>query len=929
MSGFFSTTAAQRLSGLSDAGQDHDRLQHLILASGQRNAEHDQPNPFRHSAQSRELQSDFLFGINEKFAHGTFTELANSSYRPSPAKVAENDENTIIVPYNRDDWRAVDRYDIMCRYLFQEVSNRNWLDTVNDPDSTPCVALRIAHNDMSVVEYRCFPPEAEVEGISQSYIASVAALNVEVALKLSYPVVKVLLNVLSPNAHDIELSLNTRIQVLDRLDELPRARKYQYAAFIRSEDSLVIWADNIRDIVAFGSVIERKMVEIVWDTDIVSKQRNRRRLVHQENGVDLESGKALLEEERPVKVMQALCVGIAIMIVMTFYGLMFRTLALEAKADGNYFRLLAVLYLPPFTLLCAFFCVVVSGIVFMLLGPVAHMKTNSAHYSAIPPRRISPNDGPLPHITIQCPVYKESLDGVIDPTMQSLLAAVTTYELQGGTANIFVNDDGLQIISEEEADARRRYYGDHLIGYVARPPHGENGFVRKGRFKKASNMNYCLHVSNKVEELLEAAHSRPAAEKWTEKDEIEAYEDALATIARDDPTCWLAGDIRVGDIILLVDSDTRVPEDCLLDAASEFHHSPDVAILQNSAGVMMVVNNYWENLIAWFTRLIYFAIQYATAAGDAAAFVGHNAFLRWSAVQEVAYEEDGIIKYWSESHVSEDFEISLKLRCKGYTIRLAAYHGEGFKEGVSLSVYDEITRWQKYAYGCSELMFMPVANWYKGVIFTSLFRRFLFATEIKFFAKFTVVAYIGTYYAIAASLLLTVINYFVIGWYNDSVDHIYTTSFNNFIAAAVVFSIASPVANSLVRYRVKADSFWSALVDNYRWTILMAVFMGGLSWHLNLALLSHMLGINMQWGATAKELEASNFFKEFPKIVKGFIHMYITVLVGIAGMVVLAFAVPWNWKIEGFYSTLPLGWIFTAHFLSPIVLNPQLMTFSF
>jgi hypothetical protein len=109
----------------------------------------------------------------------------------------------------------------------------------------------------------------------------------------------------------------------------------------------------------------------------------------------------------------------------------------------------------------------------------------------------------------------------------------------------------------------------------------------------------------------------------------------------------------------------------------------------------------------------------------------------------------------------------------------------------------------------------------------------------------------------------------------------------------------------------------------------MAVFMGGLSWHLNLALLSHMLGINMQWGATAKELEASNFFKEFPKIVKGFIHMYITVLVGIAGMVVLAFAVPWNWKIEGFYSTLPLGWIFTAHFLSPIVLNPQLMTFSF
>jgi len=54
--------------------------------------------------------------------------------------------------------------------------------------------------------------------------------------------------------------------------------------------------------------------------------------------------------------------------------------------------------------------------------------------------------GELPHVTIQCPVYKEGLAATIKPTIK-FKAAVSTYQLQGGSANIFVNDDGLQFIS--------------------------------------------------------------------------------------------------------------------------------------------------------------------------------------------------------------------------------------------------------------------------------------------------------------------------------------------------------------------------------------------------------------------------------------------------------------------------------------------------
>jgi hypothetical protein len=54
----------------------------------------------------------------------------------------------------------------------------------------------------------------------------------------------------------------------------------------------------------------------------------------------------------------------------------------------------------------------------------------------------------------------------------------------------------------EDANDRRDYYERQGIGYVARPPHGQDNFIRKGRFKKASNMNFALALSLRVEELV-------------------------------------------------------------------------------------------------------------------------------------------------------------------------------------------------------------------------------------------------------------------------------------------------------------------------------------------------------------------------------------------------------------------------------------------
>lgn len=237
--------------------------------------------------------------------------------------------------------------------------------------------------------------------------------------------------------------------------------------------------------------------------------------------------------------------------------------------------------------------------------------------------------------------------------------------------------------------------------------------------------------------------------------------------------------------------------------------SPEVGIMQFTSGVMQVVNTYFENGITFFTNLIYSAIKYTVSNGDVAPFVGHNAILRWAAIQQVSYEdEDGYEKFWSESHVSEDFDMSLRLQCNGFIIRLAAWAGEGFKEGVSLTVYDELARWEKYAYGCNELLFYPMRKWFYKGPFTPLFRKFLFS-NIRFTSKITIVSYIGTYYAIGAAWIMTTANYLAIGWYNGYLDKYYIDSWKVWFSIVIVFNGLGNIALAAMRYRDDKGGFFA------------------------------------------------------------------------------------------------------------------------
>ncbi|SNX84533.1 uncharacterized protein MEPE_03242 [Melanopsichium pennsylvanicum] len=692
-------------------------------------------------------------------------------------------------------------------------------------------------------------------------------------------------------------------------------------------------------------------------------------------------------EQRTLSFLAPLQHGFAVALDILICFLFTSKLFQHCLEDGDWSRIALTPIMIIMFPVILFFCDNIIGIIMQIVGPVNQLHQNSLYYSGKAPLRKLAGD--LPHITIQMPVYKESLQGVLMPTIESVKRAITTYELQGGTAGIIVSEDGMLLLDEQEQKIRKEFYERNNVSWVARPGHNQEGYVRKGRFKKASNLNFTCHLSmdvekmmiearpntlvelerfrtdpdflksptvaevgqqdtDKVQEAEKQAESVEASrlqgssendlgplgpEDWTDADEIELYRRCLeACLPRRHRLAQAKGDIRIGQLILMIDSDTRVPEDCFLDAATEMTLCPDIGVLQHCSGVMLVSDSYFELCIAFFTRLVNFAISFTVANGDVAPFMGHNAILRWSAMQEAAFvdPEDGVRKYWSESHVSEDFDMALRLLMSGYITRWATYSNNGFEEGVSLTCDDELNRWQKYAFGCSELVLHRLWEWPTKGLFTPLFKTFL-KSSAPIHYKFSASSYIFSYYAIGAAFPLTWVLYLVEGWFFPILDPSFMTPFKIWVSVVVVFTLGGNFAQIIARYRAKVDSLFNLIKEHMVWLPCMFVFFGGLSLHVAMALLSHPLGIDMSWGATNKDLADSNFFLEVPLIWKRFRFVIMLCIVTIAAVIVMQITaiVPLDWSIQGFFTYWPLLLTAISHLIYPIVLNPALLRFSF
>lgn len=166
----------------------------------------------------------------------------------------------------------------------------------------------------------------------------------------------------TPNSVDVPLKNGLRVQILPTMDDLARARKHQFAAFIADEGLLVVWDDDAMQVLARAKQIENELMHLVWSQGQPEEEEDEKKAPRvTEVEIDPESG-AIVPEQRPTHMMNTVLVTCTLCIIIVMLGAGFRQLAIEIMVDKGYARLAFMLLIP----VQVFFTLVSSQAVFFL-----------------------------------------------------------------------------------------------------------------------------------------------------------------------------------------------------------------------------------------------------------------------------------------------------------------------------------------------------------------------------------------------------------------------------------------------------------------------------------------------------------------------------------------------------------------------------------
>ena len=173
---------------------------------------------------------------------------------------------------------------------------------------------------------------------------------------------------------ELVIDENTRIQILDEVEHLARARKHQYAAFIRSEEVLCVWADHVEAVIPAAEALEESLIHFIWRGEDENKKTNQAMVIDEKNKEDVEilpvdedlediEMRSLKRQwrERPLMLWAPISDGLAIMICMALIALGGRTIIREFMLDGKYLRFLLLLAAPALFWIASFACMCTVG----------------------------------------------------------------------------------------------------------------------------------------------------------------------------------------------------------------------------------------------------------------------------------------------------------------------------------------------------------------------------------------------------------------------------------------------------------------------------------------------------------------------------------------------------------------------------------------
>jgi hypothetical protein len=560
-------------------------------------------------------------------------------------------------------------------------------------------------------------------------------------------------------------------------------------------------------------------------------------------------------------------------------------------------------------------------------------RQRSPRYTNLPLPRAS--IAVWPTVTVQVPIYTEPFMDVIRPTLDSALEAIRSFrQATGQRANLVVCDDGLLHFAENdlagfcvrarskpasrrseaelEVLARLDYYARHEVGWVARARYipGVPETERRGRFKKASNLNHAF--------MLEAALAQLSPDQLAQLAAIPAAP-GPRDLALPPPLApfrfaeW-GGHVELGEIILQLDKDSICHPDIILATVPEFIEDPKLAYTQHPSYPTNEGDNYFAMIIGAFTRGLYDVAIPARCQfdGNQVPVMGHNLFLRKSVLLGIGL--------WGEM-TCEDLDFMMRVHITGLHGKYVAFPGLEFGEAVTRTYTEEVEKFRRYAFGAVEAILNPVRDWERlGVVKTS-FRRFTASPYVGWYHIIDLIGFFLSMLNIASILPAAV----VLGLGGIP----FPRAFARFVLSSVIFLILGSVVFWAVRRkgnlgRMTQGKAWRGLLGAAR--AIAAVLVSGLCFAgfgvgIVRGALAYLFQRRLSFAATATDdLERVSLGELLRRMKSSHVEAAVLGLVAL-GVTWYRSGIPGSTALAAYFWLFPL----VAHISLPYVMNPYLM----
>jgi hypothetical protein len=537
-----------------------------------------------------------------------------------------------------------------------------------------------------------------------------------------------------------------------------------------------------------------------------------------------------------------------------------------------------------------------------------------------------------PTVTVQVPIYTEPFTDVIKPTLDSAREALSRFrEASGQRANLVVCDDGLlqfaendlagfcararskaasrRTEGEREVLARLDYYHRHDVAWVARAKYipGVPETERRGRFKKASNLNHAF--------LLEAALTTLSDDQRAAIAEAPRPPDApLPSELSAFRFAQWGGRVELGEIILQLDKDSICHRDVIVATVPEFIEDPDLAYTQHASYPTNETDNYFALIIGSFTRGLYdIAIpSRCVFDGNQVPVMGHNLFLRKSVLVRIGL--------WGEM-TCEDLDFMMRVHISGLHGKYVAFPGLEFGEAVTRTYSEEVEKYRRYSFGAVEAVLNPIREWERLGVIKKSFRRYAASPHVGWYHIVDLVGFFLSMLNISSILPAAVA--VGLGWIPIG------RAFARFVLASAIFQILGTVIFWQVRRkgnlgRVTEGKPWRGPLGGVR--ALGAVLISGTCFAgFGLAIargaLAYLFQRKLSFAATATDdLERVSLGELLRRMKSSHVEA--------AVLGVIAICVAWYQSARPGGTTLAAQfWLVpvVAHICLPYVMNPYLV----